>query len=147
MNTPIIRTSIIAIAALGLGACTFTKNQNHWIKREVTGTKLANGKSLHLGFKAPSAANHCKLKGSESHNWSGERFKNMFKMSGGASGLKDLAVKYANSHPKQHINYCFLYIPNQDSVMGINVTMMRKATNRYYSCKNPPALHSNPFKA
>ena len=140
----ILKVSIIILATILMYACTFTRNQNHWIKRDVTSQKLANGGSLHVGFKAPSATNKCKLVHKEEHNWSGEEFKSMFKMSGGWSGMKDIAVKYANAHPG--VNYSYLYIPNQDSIMNINVTMMRKAIITYYKCKVPPAIHHNPFK-
>lgn len=145
MKSNLIKMSILLASTLALGACAVKDNQNRFIKREVIAQKLPNGHELYIGYKQPKKANQCKLAGQESHNWSGEQFESMFKMSGGESGLKNDAVKYANNH--NGVNYADIYIPNQDSIAGINVTMMRKATIHYYKCKNHPAVHTNPFKA
>ena len=145
MKSNYFNISILLASTLTLCSCAVKDNQNRFIQREVIAQKLSNGRTLRIGYKGPKQANQCKLIGQESHNWSGEQFESMFKMSGGQSGLKDDAVKYADKHPG--VNYAYMYIPNQESVAGINVTMMRKATIHYYKCKNAPALHSNPFKA
>ena len=143
-----IKATAILAPILALSACTLTTNtdvnQNRWIKREVDAKTLKNGQELRLGYQEPSSDNQCKQVGMENKNWADLQFKGQFSLHLGKAGyvaLQDVAVAYANAHP--NVNYAYMSIPNTTSVMGINLGRDKEAIVRYYSCKNPPAKHSN----
>lgn len=139
---------LVLVMACSLGlltACSTTENRNGMIEKIVTSHKLANGKTLKIGYKAPLNSWKCHYQNEQSYNWSMEKMEGMAGFAGGYSKLKDRAVKYANAHKSKNINYVFLNIPNQTSVDGFNVTFMRKAHITYYNCKKPPATNHNPF--
>ena len=145
-----LSVSAVIAAGLTLSACTLrmssTVNQNRWMKKEVSVVKLKNGKQLMVGYRSPSQANQCRLVGKESKNWAQIKFKEQFKphialASSGYWGIKQIAMAYANAHPT--VNYAYLLIPNTSSVMGFNLHNDAQAVLSYYSCKKPPAKHSN----
>lgn len=141
----ILRIIALTCALALLCSCDVTMNRNRMIQRVVHDQTLENQKVLKVGFQAPKSSWQCTQVAREAHNWSVERFTGVVQ-GGGYNSFKNRAITYANNHPELNINYAYLYIPNEVSVVGINVTMMRKGFITYYNCANPPEKHNNPFK-
>ncbi|MCD6035557.1 MAG: hypothetical protein K0R63_1298 [Rickettsiales bacterium] len=138
-----------ALILFSLSACIsggFTQNKNSFIGRVVSEEKLANGKSLMVGYKDPAAEAECLRVNKTEESWTTAQMKGTLKLGGGRSVLTENALAYANSHPESKINYVFLDIPNEVEAGPVSGIPLGSAYVNYYSCKNPPAKHSNPFK-
>ena len=139
----ITQFTVLVCAIALLSSCTTTYNQNRFIERVITSHKLTNDNVLKIGHIAPKPAWKCQEVNKASYTWTMQQFTGMFKLGGGVSKMQDEAIAYANTHSK--VNYAYLYIPDQESVLGFNVTMLRKSYITYFQCKYPPLAHSNPL--
>jgi len=129
---------IISVTTALLVSCVSSSGKATNTNR-VTQKTLASGKITKLGYNPPLASWQCTRVAKNSSNWSMSRAKGIMKHGGGYNALQYQAISYANKNDIDS-NYIYLKLPNQVSVVGLDVTAMSKTSASYYACKNPPAV-------
>ncbi|MEM1243562.1 MAG: hypothetical protein AAGG80_01940 [Pseudomonadota bacterium] len=137
MKIKIILMILVSMLLGCLTACSMTYNQNRFMNKVVSEYKLKNGRTFKVGYQPPAAALQCKQLHRSSQTWTLEQFKGMVNLGGGYERLRNTAIAYANKHPR--VNFAYVYIPDQTSVLGINFTALRESHITYYHCKKLPA--------
>lgn len=147
MKSLLLGFILCATGAAFLGGCAFsyTKNQNKFSDRVVREKKLKDGKILMVGFKAALPAWGCVEVDKEAPNDGFAGLKSNFVIGGMRGLMINQAVKYAETNPGKNINYTYVDIADQAGIDGVSMDLADSFVH-YYSCQNPPAKHSNPFK-
>lgn len=144
MQNKILKIILITSFAMLMVSCaaTFTHTSSSKTIKQIRADKLANGKTIMVGYIDTKPEWSCKQVNKLTTAWQYDKFKALtsFSMSP-YSYLQKRAIDYAN---KNHINanYMQLYIPSQSAIEGISLHMGSRATATYYLCKNPPAKNS-----
>ncbi len=128
-----------------VGGVGYGKNQTSATDRLVYEKKLANGNTLMTGYKDADASWGCKIIYKEAVDDGFARVKSSFNFGGVRGFMADRAVEYVNNNPGSNINYVYIDVANEIYIMGIP-KYLRENFVHYYSCKNPPDKHLNPFK-
>jgi hypothetical protein len=156
--TKMIPLVVLAISsAIAITGCTYTtttsENNSKFTRRLVSSKTLDNGSALMIGARAPSDDNQCKLIATVPSSYNDDTMKGQFSIhmgDGVQTYLDKQAVDFANAHAG--VNYAYIYIPTTHShgfdsgSFSTSTTEDVTVTASYYSCKNPPKAHSNPFK-
>lgn len=117
-----------------LSGCSITPPPQGPMKHKIYSAKLANNKTMYYSYQQPSRAWGCTSVSTEKFNWEVQRMKGASELAGGYEALAKQGIATAN---QKHINanYFSMSIPTRVDVVGLNVTMMRKATVSYYRCR------------
>ena len=110
--------------------------------KQIKPAKLANGKTVMVGYTNTKPEWGCKQVNRLSTVWGYDKLKSLTSFSVSPySYLQKRAIDYAN---EKHINanYMKLYIPSQTEIMGIKTHYGARATATYYLCKKPPAKNN-----
>ncbi len=127
------------------GGIQYTKNKNSFMERLVSEETLENGNLLMVGYKDAKPEWDCKLIHKEVPDEGTLGWKTNFSLTGLRGLMKNQGVKYVNAHPGSKINYVYVDISDELFIGPIGTNVGDNYVH-YYSCKNPPAKHSNPFK-
>lgn len=139
---------LCTLAVMVLNACSVGVVDNKSFRKKIVSeTPLANGGVLTYTDKEPLPEFGCSgVLYQENKNWSKAKVSGLTSFKDGRDVLAAEAAEYSNAHPDQKINYVYMNIPNEinggDGIIGVP---MGSAKLQYYSCKNPPEKHSNPF--
>jgi hypothetical protein len=103
-------------------------------KEQIYTAKLANGAVIKYGYKEPDDAWHCQTVLAVKYNWALQRFKGKPTVRGGHEHLAKVAIQNINKNGIK-ANYFYMLIPTEVDVIGIDVTMLKKAQVIYYQCQ------------
>jgi hypothetical protein len=140
--------SSATMLTLVLSGCAPTVyNRTGMIKKEIQAVTLKNGTVMKAGFVKPKSTWGCTKVAKTAHDWGiSDQMEGLGHVNGAFGALQSQAVNYANKHPKAGINYVYMFVPNQHSIMGVDIDTLKNAYNTFYHCAHPPAKMTNFFK-
>jgi hypothetical protein len=141
----LLRFSAITLSVAILSGCASFASTTI-CNNKIVEKKLASGKLVRMGFKAPPIDCDCHEIALYTYGWNKHVFET--KMSSLFADEYDTAhnkaIDYANQN-NINANYVFTKIPVEVKVGGVNVTAASRAYVHYYHCKKPPELSNSIF--
>jgi hypothetical protein len=122
-----MRLVIVCLTFLAIAGC------NTLAKHSIEEKRTPAGKFLAVGQFEPEKEHGCKVLKEEKKPWG---MAGKMDPMGKRNELIDKALPVAD---KLKANYVFVQLPNETSVMGVNVNAFADAKLHYYNCQKVPS--------
>lgn len=133
-----IKTIITGSLVVLLTGCSTTSYQNNFLDKVIKHTTLANGQVVSFGYAEPEPGWECTLVNEQTYNMGVLKMKGITDINGLVGQLNDEGEKLIIANKWTKVNYMYNYIPDDTSVMGIDIGNTKSAKQTLYACKYRP---------